>query len=123
MCNNKKLCCTNSNVDDKWSPVPLKLIGSGVGGTGVGGTGVGGTDVAVATGPESARSVSVFSIVVDPHPMVIITIRARMTNLNNIDVSSLVLLPSDHDLVIVGSIADLLQCSDFVYNVGLKEFC
>ena len=83
----------------------------------------GGTDVAVATGPESARSVSVFSVVVDPHPMVIITISARMTNLNNIYVSSLVILPTAHDLVIVGSIADLLQCSDFVYNVGLKEFC
>ena len=65
--------------------------GMTVGGTAVGGTAAGGTAVAVlgdlVTGFDSRSVLSGFSTDVDPHPMAIINISARMTNLKNMAVN------------------------------------
>ena len=69
------------------------LDGDGVDGMAVGGTAVGGTAVAVlgdlATGCDSRSVLSGFSTDVDPHPMAIINISARIANLRNMAVNPL----------------------------------
>ena len=71
----------------------MGVDGNGVDEMAVGGTAAGGTAVAVlgdlATGCDSRSVLSGFSTDVDPHPMAIINISARIANLRNMAVNPL----------------------------------